>query len=132
MIGSVAPAPFHYALGLAEDGPEKTRQFVVSFRELYGKYPDTWAAQGYDAVMLLAAAMEKATSSNPQKIAQALRSMEWLGVTGLHKFDENGDVDKPLIKKIAVYDPVSSRVRYEIFKDGDSWLQSRNELPLPE
>ena len=74
-----------------EDGPEKTKQFVVAFKERYGKFPDTWAAQGYDATMLLAAAIEKAGSSNPKLISQSLRSMEWLGVTGLHKFDKNGD-----------------------------------------
>ena len=132
VIGSVAPAPFHYKLGLVEDGPEKTKKFVASFKERYGKFPDTWAAQGYDATMLLAAAIEKADSSNPKLIAKALRSMEWLGVTGLHKFDKNGDVDKPLIKKIARYDPVSQQVKYEIFKEGDQWLGSRDIIPLPE
>jgi len=128
VIGSVAPAPFHYDLGLAEDGPEKTKKFVAAFKERYGKFPDTWAAQGYDATMLLVAAIEKAGSSNPKLIAQALRSMEWLGVTGLHKFDKNGDVDKPLIKKIARYDPVTKQVKYEIFREGDQWLGSRNSL----
>ena len=128
VIGSVAPAPFHYKLGLAEDGPEKTKKFVADFKERYGKFPDSWAAQGYDATMLLAAAIEKAGSSNPKLIAQSLRSMEWLGVTGLHKFDKNGDVDKPLIKKIARYDPESKQVKYEIFREGDQWLGSRNSL----
>jgi branched-chain amino acid transport system substrate-binding protein len=132
VIGAVAPSPFHYNLGLAEDGPEKTKKFVVSFKERYGKFPDTWAAQGYDAAMLLASAIVKAGSSNPKLIAQALRSMEWLGVTGLHKFDEKGDVDKPLIKKIARYDAESGQVKYEIFREGDRWLDSRKSLPAPE
>ena len=82
--------------------------------------------------MLLAAAIEKAGSTNPKLIAEALRSMEWLGVTGLHKFDKNGDVDKPLIKKIARYDAESEQVKYEIFKKGEQWLGSRNSLPLHE
>lgn len=132
VIGAVAPSPFHPDIGLAEDGPEKTRKFVLAFRERYGKLPDTWAAQGYDAVMVLAAAMEKSGSSNPRLIAQSLRSLEWLGVTGLHKFDENGDVEKPLIKKIARYDPESKEVKYEIFKEGDNWLDSRKTLPSVE
>ena len=132
VIDAVAPAPFHYDLGLADDGPEKTKQFVESFNKRYGKYPDTWAAQGYDATMLLAAAMEKAGSSNPQKIAKALRSMEWLGATGLHKFDENGDVDKPLIKKIARFDSDSGQVKYEIFRDGEQWLKPKSSSISPE
>lgn len=132
VIGSVAPAPFHYELGLADESPEKTKRFVTSFKERYGKFPDTWAAQGYDAVMLLVAAMEKAGSSNPRQIAKAMRSLEWTGITGPHKFDDNGDVDKPLIKKIARYDQESREVKYEIFKKDDRWLNSRTNLhPLP-
>jgi branched-chain amino acid transport system substrate-binding protein len=131
VIGSVAPAPFHYSLGLSEDAAEKTREFVVSFKERYDRFPDTWAAQGYDAVMILAAAMEQAGSSSPRLVAEVMHSMEWMGVTGLHKFDEKGDVDKPIIKKIARYDPESGQVKYEIFKEGDQWLESRNSLPLP-
>ena len=53
-------------------------------------------------------------------------------MTGVHKFDENGDVDKPLIKKIARLDPATGQVRYEIFREGDRWLQSREALALSE
>ncbi len=129
VVGSVAPAPFHYALGLSDTAPEKTRKFVTDFKERFGKFPDTWAAQGYDAVMLLATAMEKAGSSNPQQVADVLHSMEWTGVTGPHKFNEKGDVDKPLIKKIARCDPESGQIKYEIFREDDQWLESRNSMP---
>ncbi len=130
VVGSVAPAPFHYQLGLDPDGPEKTRTFVREFVKRYKMNPDTWAAQGYDAVKVLVAAMEEAGSSNPGKVAEVLHSFEWIGVTGKQTFDGNGDVDKELIKKIARFDTVSQEVRYEVFADNDSWLDSRKGIIL--
>ncbi len=67
--------------------------FVKAFSEKYHAVPDTSAAQGYDAVKVLAHAMKKAGTTVPHKVADALRSMKnWEGVTGAHTFDENGDV----------------------------------------
>ncbi len=130
VVGSVAPAPFHFLLGLDKDGPEKTRKFVQDFAKRYKKFPDTWAAQGYDAVMVLVAAMEEAGSSNPGKMADVLHSLKWVGVTGKHLFNANGDVDKELIKKIARLNKISQDVRYEIFADNDSWIDSRKGIIL--
>ena len=48
-----------------------------------------------------------------------------------HAFDNNGDVSKPLIKKIARYDRESDKVRYEIFRETDSWLESRSGESTP-
>lgn len=54
MIASV----FHPDL----DTPE-VREFVAAYRAARGEAPDTWAAQGYDALMLLAHAIHY--SRNP-------------------------------------------------------------------
>ncbi|GAB1420186.1 ABC transporter substrate-binding protein [Anaerolineales bacterium] len=55
--------------------------------------PDTWAAQGYDAVYLLAHVIEKAKTTLPEKLALQLgRLDDWQGVTGLYSFSENGDL----------------------------------------
>lgn len=76
--------------------PSDTRAEVVAFNEKYqkahGRLPDVWAAQAYDAMKVLAAAMEKAGSTVPAKVADALRTIEWQGVTGHHAFDQKGDV----------------------------------------
>lgn len=81
---------------------EQQQQFIEKYRQRYNTDPDTWAAQGYDAVYLLAHAMTVAGSSRSEAIAQALhQTREWQGVTGPHTFNERGDVvGKPIILKI--------------------------------
>lgn len=74
------------------------QDFVRAFREKYGTFPNQWAAQGYDAVRLLAAAMEKAGTAEPAAVAETLRGMKsWPGVAGFHTYDESGDVDGELV-----------------------------------
>lgn len=49
-----------------------------------------FAAQGYDAVMMLAEAMKKANSSDPTVFKEALaKTKDFKGVTGTITFDEN-------------------------------------------
>jgi branched-chain amino acid transport system substrate-binding protein len=92
--GTVVSSPFH---------PDSTRlqvhPFVSSFEAKYGYPPDAWAAQGYDALHLLAYAMQKAESFDAHDLRQALLAVkDWPGVTGRHTFDEKGDVvDKPVV-----------------------------------
>ncbi len=70
-----------------------SKRFADRFFRKYGVLPDEMAAQGYDAVKLLAGAMEKARSTVPEEVAQALRTMkDWRGVTGITRFDRHGDV----------------------------------------
>ncbi len=70
-----------------------TRAFVEAFRARYGEEPDTFAAHGYDALKLLAAAAERAGSAEPEDVRRALRTIEnWRGACGPVAFDENGDV----------------------------------------
>jgi branched-chain amino acid transport system substrate-binding protein len=95
--GTIVASHFH------PDVPRpEVKHFIAAFQEKYGVLPDVWAAQGYDAVNLLASAMEKGTTTIPHKVAEVLRSAkDWPGVTGLYTFDENGDaVGKNVIKKI--------------------------------
>lgn len=95
--GTVVVSHYH------PDTPREQQQaFIRKYRQKYGTDPDTWAAQGYDAVYLLAHAMTVAQSSNSEAIANALhQTRDWQGVTGPHTFDERGDVvGKPIILKI--------------------------------
>lgn len=72
--------------------------FNKAFENRYNAVPDQYAAQAYDAVKLLAFAMQKAGSTVPGKVAQTLYNIkDWVGVTGVHTFDDNGDVvSKPM------------------------------------
>jgi branched-chain amino acid transport system substrate-binding protein len=75
--------------------------FVAKFRKRFGRDPDTFAAQAYDAMMLLAAAVEKTHSANPLDLSYAIRFMDaWTGVNGVYKFDSRGELmDKPIYLK---------------------------------
>lgn len=72
--------------------------FVRNFRARYGKLPDSWAAQGYDGLHILARAVAASHSVNPLDLVYAIRFMEpWEGANGRYKFDSRGEVDdKPL------------------------------------
>lgn len=78
------------------------RRFEENFRKRYQRAGDTFAAQGYDAVMLLADAMVRAGSSDPERVAAALHATrDWPGATGLVTFDDKGDIpDKRVGQKI--------------------------------
>jgi branched-chain amino acid transport system substrate-binding protein len=68
--------------------------FVTAFRDKYNRIPDTYAAHGYDAVMILAQAIQEA-GTDPAEIRFYLNSMNpYDGVTGSTDFDDNGDVRK--------------------------------------
>jgi branched-chain amino acid transport system substrate-binding protein len=67
--------------------------FVKNFEKKYGTIPDLDAAQGYDALHLVAHAITMGGSTVPEKMAATLRHVvNWPGVTGLHTFDDKGDV----------------------------------------
>ena len=79
----------------------ENQEFVRKFRSRYGKNPDTWAAQGYDALRILAKAVRETGSVNPLDLSYAIRFMDpWEGANGRYKFDDRGELeDKPLYLK---------------------------------
>jgi branched-chain amino acid transport system substrate-binding protein len=72
--------------------------FVRKFGTRFGKRPDTWAAQGYDALRILAKAARATGSANPLDLSYAIRYMDsWEGANGRYKFDGQGELDdKPI------------------------------------
>jgi branched-chain amino acid transport system substrate-binding protein len=76
----------------------ENRAFVGKFRKRFGKDPDTWAAQGYDALRILAKAVRFTGSANPLDLSYAIRYMDpWEGANGRYRFDGQGEMeDKPL------------------------------------
>ena len=84
------------------DSPTPENQaFVRKFRARFGKDPDTWAAQGYDALHILAKAVRETGSANPLDLSYAIRYMDaWEGANGRYKFDGRGELDdKPIYLK---------------------------------
>ncbi|MCS0583567.1 ABC transporter substrate-binding protein [Massilia pinisoli] len=88
------------------DNRENVQSFTQRYADKYGMVPDSAAAQGYDAMKLLAYAMRSAHSTDPAKVGTVLHSTKnWQGVTGAQTFDAKGDV-------------VAKRLVMAVVKDG--------------
>jgi branched-chain amino acid transport system substrate-binding protein len=72
----------------ATHGTPAVRQFMADYQAEYGAPPDTaFAALGYDAVMLIANAIERADSAKQKAMPEALEALEaFPGVTGSISF----------------------------------------------
>src|SRR5712672_589661 len=76
----------------AEDSNEASKAFGKSYREAYKTAPDNQSAWPYDAVTILAAAINKAGSTDPTKIREAILAVKkYAGAEGEYNFDQNGD-----------------------------------------
>lgn len=70
-----------------------TRNFVKKFKTAFGFEPDTYAAQGYDAIRLLAFAIEEGGLAVPIDISSTLRFLrDWEGITGKYSFQHDGNI----------------------------------------
>ena len=68
-------------------------KFISNYKKTYAVTPDFNAAQGYDSLMLMAKAIELTGSTLPSALTSTLHYMPaWVGVTGLHSFDEYGEL----------------------------------------
>lgn len=89
-----------------EQPDELTEKFIETYRaQNDGEEPDMFVAQGYDAVKILAAAMEKAGSSDPTVFKDALaQTKDFPGVSGTTTFRENREPVKSPISLLHVKD----------------------------
>jgi branched-chain amino acid transport system substrate-binding protein len=69
---------------------ERVRTFVEAYQERYGELPGNYAAHAYDAVHVLAKAIDR--SQIRSKMRSAMRNVKHQGVTGMIDFDLSGDV----------------------------------------
>ncbi len=75
----------YFATHVALDNPDpQVQEFVENYERMFGEKPASgFAALGYDTIMLLAQAIEKAGSSAPEQVRQALTGTSgFKGVTG--------------------------------------------------
>jgi len=71
----------------------QNRKFVAAYRARYGRDPDTSAAQGYDALQMLAEAARVTGTINPLDLAFTVRyNPVWIGANGEYRFDGNGEL----------------------------------------
>ena len=80
--------------GVTGAAQEKTMSdFRARFRQKTGQDVQLYAPYVYDAVMVMATAMQKAGSAEPSKYLPELKKIQYKGVTGDIRFDAKGDIE---------------------------------------
>ena len=78
----------------ANDTSELVQNFVKKYEEAYNSTPDQFAADAYDGVYVIKAALEKAGSTDSDALIAAMTEISVDGLTGSMTFDENGEPNK--------------------------------------
>jgi branched-chain amino acid transport system substrate-binding protein len=77
----------------ADRNDPKVKAFVARYEKAYGKKPDQFAAQAYDALYIMAEALNKAGKADREKLRDALAGIRnFDGVLGKFSFDADRDV----------------------------------------
>ncbi len=88
--GAIFLSPF--VASLQEDAVQK---FVEAYKKANkDAIPDQFAADGYDTVYVMKAAMEKAESVESAKLIEAMNGLQVTGLTGAMTFSADGDANK--------------------------------------
>lgn len=92
--------------GFSGDQPSaETDAFIKAYRAKYNEDPDMFSAQYYDAVMIIAQAMEKAKSSDPKVFkAELAKLKDYPGVSGKTTFLANREPLKSPVFLVTVKD----------------------------
>ncbi len=69
--------------------------FVLRYKKVFGIDLQTYAPYAYDAVMIIATAMQNAKSTDPAKFTPEIAKIHYAGITGNIAFDSNGDLIDP-------------------------------------
>ena len=84
-----------------QDTAPKIQNFLKSYKDTYNEDPSAFSALGYDAVYMVKKAVENAGSTNKEAVVDALKNIEYNGITGYLTFDEhNNPVKAVTILKI--------------------------------
>jgi len=76
----------------AEDSSDAAKAFAKEYRAVAKVAPDNQSSWTFDAVNVLSAAINKAGSTDPAKIREAiLATKKFAGAEGEYNFDQNGD-----------------------------------------
>lgn len=92
LAGSNAEGVEVYAAFSASDPRAEADGFVSAFTAKYDKEPSSWAALAYDATYIVAAALERAGSTDRAAVAKEIAATsEFDGVSGTISFDADGN-----------------------------------------
>ena len=83
--------------GITGDREKDMARFIERYRKRFSMDVLAYAPFAYDAVMTMAAAMQKADSAEPAKYLPELASIRHEGVTGPIAFDARGDIKDGMV-----------------------------------
>lgn len=89
-VDAVAGCYFCSQYSAESDDPD-LQAFLEEYRETYDSEPSMFSVLGYDAMNMMAAAIDKAGSTDPDAIIEALKSIEYKGLTGTTTFDSSNN-----------------------------------------
>ncbi len=86
LYGAYAVADFN------ADANDAARAYTRRYFERYGIYPDNFSSWAFDALNILALAMNNANSTEPEAIRKAILAIKgYKGLEGTYDFDARGD-----------------------------------------
>ena len=68
------------------------KKFTADYKVRHNRAPEVYAPSFYDGMMLIAQAMKKANSVEPQKYLPVLNTIRYKGIAGVYEFDANRDL----------------------------------------
>ena len=79
----------------ASSSDPAVQAFVKAYEDKFGATPDQFAADGYDAVYVIKAAVEACGSTSGTEMAKAMTSLTVDGITGTMTWTADGNTNKP-------------------------------------
>ncbi|RMF91850.1 MAG: branched-chain amino acid ABC transporter substrate-binding protein, partial [Nitrospinota bacterium] len=70
---------------------EALKSFKVRFKKRFGREPGIWAFYSYDGANILLNAIKETGGTDPDKVIEAIRNTDYVGVTGKFQYNEKGD-----------------------------------------
>ncbi|MBI5468528.1 MAG: ABC transporter substrate-binding protein [Deltaproteobacteria bacterium] len=81
--GDLVAGSLVYSSFSTDDPDPATKNFISSYAKRYGHKPDVFSAEAYDTYMILAAALRKSGSTNPEALKEAIVNIKgFKGVSG--------------------------------------------------
>ena len=99
-IGGKNVEGVYFSTHYSADAPvtPASEKFVAQYKAKFKTAPNTFAALGYDCYNLILDAMERAGSSDPKAIRDAIaKTKGFVGATGIITLDANGDATKSAV-----------------------------------
>ncbi|MGI6130870.1 MAG: ABC transporter substrate-binding protein [Bacillota bacterium] len=99
-IGGKNVEGVYFSTHYSADAPvtPTSEKFVALYKTKFKTAPNTFAALGYDCYNLVLDSIERAGSSNPKAIRDAMaKTKDFVGATGIITLDANGDATKSAV-----------------------------------